>query len=100
MHRQLVDISVKNTFKCCAERNLISHLYFIPTKKGIHKNKQTRFVTSECRVIKIWRYKSDGTLGCSKPCIKYKRSIEKLGSDIIYTDYYEIIKKCHINNIQ
>ena len=91
---------MKNTFECCAERNLISYLYFIATKKGIHKNKQTRFVASECRVIKIWRYKSDGTLGCSKPCIKCQKSIEKLGSDIIYCDYYGIIKKCHINDIK
>lgn len=59
-----------NDHLCCAERNLVSKIHAAATRHGVPMHKRVAWMRRKFGGhMTVWRPLSDGTLGCSIPCV-------------------------------
>lgn len=64
--------------ECCAERRLLNHWISRAKKKGVPGHRMVHWIRRKMGPdIVTWRLKSDGSNGCSVPCVYCKQAIIK-----------------------
>lgn len=69
-----------NTYECCAERNLIRQALEKGRRKGVRAHEAARWLRRKFGGdMTVWRYRADGSLGCSVPCALCRPVLQRFG---------------------
>ena len=75
-----------NTQECCAERMLIRAVEQQLRRRGVRTERMLTRGRSLLRCVTVWRYRADGTEGCSLPCRNCRCALEPWGSRVKCVD--------------
>jgi hypothetical protein len=76
IHVNNADLSSCNTHRICAERRLLESLEQHARRHGVSQRDTGAWIRRKYGAhITVWRERSDGTLGCSWPCVNCARKI-------------------------
>lgn len=77
-------IQATNTYRCCAERNVLDKWIRLAVKRGVAAHAIISWIRRKTGgTIVVKRYLFDNSLGCSVPCVFCRREIEKY--DLVVT---------------
>lgn len=72
------DESIKSNTECCAERRLLNNWLDKAKKKGVPSHRTIYWIRRKMGPdIVTWRLTSDGSHGCSVPCVYCRQEIIK-----------------------
>lgn len=72
------DMAIGNSYKCCAERRLVSILMERARREGVHPSSFVRWFHRKQGELVIKRMRRDGLPGVSLPCVCCRKVLDRM----------------------